>query len=157
MAEFKYEALDQAGKAAGGTVNAASQDAAIAVLQRKGLTITSITGGGEKTVLQQMQEVTFFGGVSSRDLVLLSRQIATLFEAQVSALRVFRLLAEQGVEGKKAEEHLKEYFKVKALRDVSKSAASQLIELADNAVAGGARESQRGDERCKPDDDAENG
>ncbi|OGC96040.1 hypothetical protein A2590_01610 [Candidatus Adlerbacteria bacterium RIFOXYD1_FULL_48_8] len=65
------------------------------MLQRKGLTITSITGGGEKTVLQQMQEVTFFGGVSSRDLVLLSRQIATLFEAQVSALRVFRLLAEQ--------------------------------------------------------------
>src|SRR4030067_3000531 len=34
---------------------------------------------------------------------------------------------------------------------------SQLVELADNAVAGGARESQRGDERCKPDDDAENG
>ena len=95
MAEFKYEALDQAGKAAGGTVNAASQDAAIAALQRKGLTITSITGGGEKSVLEQMQEVTFFGGVSSRDLVLLSRQIATLFEAQVSALRVFRLLAEQ--------------------------------------------------------------
>src|SRR3990167_3776800 len=95
MAEFKYEALDSTGKAAGGMVNAASQDAAIAVLQRKGLTITSITGGGEKSILEQMQEVTFFGGVSSRDLVLLSRQIATLFEAQVSALRVFRLLAEQ--------------------------------------------------------------
>ncbi len=31
----------------------------------------------------------------SRTLVLLSRQIATLFEAQVSALRIFRLLAEQ--------------------------------------------------------------
>ena len=41
---------------------------------------------------------------------------------------LFRLLAEQNVEGKKAEEHLKDYFKVKALRDVSKSAASQLIE-----------------------------
>jgi hypothetical protein len=41
---------------------------------------------------------------------------------------LFRLLAEQGVEGKKAEDHLKDYFKVKALRDVLKSAASQLIE-----------------------------
>jgi hypothetical protein len=41
---------------------------------------------------------------------------------------LFRLLAEQSIEGKKAEEHLKDYFKVKALRDVSKSAASQLIE-----------------------------
>jgi type IV pilus assembly protein PilC len=95
MAEFKYEALDSAGKAVSGTVPAATQDAAIAALQRKGLTITSLTGGGEKSILQQMQEVTIFGGASSRDLVLLSRQIATLFEAQVSALRVFRLLAEQ--------------------------------------------------------------
>jgi type IV pilus assembly protein PilC len=95
MAEFKYEALDQNGKAISGMVNAATQDAAIAALQRKGLTITSVTGGGEKSVLEQLQSVTFFGGASSRDLVLLSRQIATLFEAQVSALRVFRLLAEQ--------------------------------------------------------------
>ncbi len=95
MAEFNYEALDQNGKATSGSVSAASQDAAIAALQRKGLTITSVTGGGEKSFLEQMQGITFFGGVSSRDLVLLSRQIATLFEAQVSALRVFRLLAEQ--------------------------------------------------------------
>ncbi len=41
---------------------------------------------------------------------------------------LFRLLAEQSVEGKKAEEHLKDFFKVKTLREVSKSAASQLIE-----------------------------
>ncbi len=95
MAEFKYEGLDQQGKAQAGSVNAATQDAAIVMLQRKGLTLTSITGGGEKSLLQQMQGITFFNSVSSRDLVLLSRQIATLFEAQVSALRVFRLLAEQ--------------------------------------------------------------
>ncbi len=43
----------------------------------------------------RLQTISFFDGLSSRDLVLLSRQIATLFEAQVSALRVFRLLAEQ--------------------------------------------------------------
>ncbi|MSR70444.1 type II secretion system F family protein [Candidatus Kaiserbacteria bacterium] len=95
MAEFKYEALDQNGKAASGVVNAGSQESAIASLQQKGLTITSIQGGGNKTLLQQMRTITVFGGVSSRDLVILSRQIATLFEAQVSALRVFRLLAEQ--------------------------------------------------------------
>lgn len=41
---------------------------------------------------------------------------------------LFRLLAAQGVEGKAAEEHLKDHFKVKALRDVSKEAASQLID-----------------------------
>ncbi len=95
MAEFKYEALDTTGKATSGAISAASQDAAIAALQRKGLTITSLSGGDQKSLMQQMQEITVFGGISSRDLVLLSRQIATLFEAQVSALRVFRLLAEQ--------------------------------------------------------------
>ncbi len=93
--EFKYEALDSAGKAASGVVNAATQDSAIVVLQKRGLTITSIVANEQKGVVERLQGVTLFGGVSSRDLVLLSRQIATLFEAQVSALRIFRLLAEQ--------------------------------------------------------------
>src|SRR6185369_598849 len=93
--EFKYEALDGTGKATSGIVNANSQDAAIVGLQRKGLTITSIVGSDKKGALQALGGISFFGGVSSRDLVLLSRQIATLFEAQVSALRIFRLLAEQ--------------------------------------------------------------
>jgi len=94
--EFKYEALDQNGKPASGTINAASQDAAIESLQRKGLTLTAISqGGGEKGFLGELQNISFLDRVSNRDLVLLSRQIATLFEAQVSALRVFRLLAEQ--------------------------------------------------------------
>ncbi|MDP4020737.1 MAG: type II secretion system F family protein [Candidatus Adlerbacteria bacterium] len=93
--EFKYEALDQNGKATSGVVNAANQDAAIEALQRRGLTITAFAGGGSQGLLQKLSTITFFGGVSNRDLVLLSRQIATLFEAQVSALRVFRLLAEQ--------------------------------------------------------------
>jgi type IV pilus assembly protein PilC len=92
--EFKYEALDQNGKAVNGIVNGPNRDAAIAALQRKGLTITSFSAPSEG-FLNSLNKITFFNGVSSRDLVLLSRQIATLFEAQVSALRVFRLLAEQ--------------------------------------------------------------
>jgi type II secretory pathway component PulF len=93
--EFKYEALDQQGKPAGGVVSASSQDAAIAALQRKGLTITAISGGQTGGFMRSLSSISLFGRISSRDLVILSRQIATLFEAQVSALRVFRLLAEQ--------------------------------------------------------------
>jgi type IV pilus assembly protein PilC len=94
--EFKYEGLDTAGKPQGGVVNAATQDAAIVALQRKGLTITAITASGQAGgLMDSLRHITLFSGVKSRDLVLLSRQIATLFEAQVSALRVFRLLAEQ--------------------------------------------------------------
>jgi len=93
--DFKYEALDNTGKPTGGTVNAATQDAAITALQRKGLTITAISGSAQTGVIAQLNSISLFNRVKSRDLVLLSRQIATLFEAQVSALRVFRLLAEQ--------------------------------------------------------------
>lgn len=93
--EFKYEALDAQGKATSGSVNANSQDAAIVALQRRGLTITSLKQGAGGGIMETLNSISFFGGVKSRDLVLLSRQIATLFEAQVSALRVFRLLSEQ--------------------------------------------------------------
>jgi len=41
---------------------------------------------------------------------------------------LFRLLGAQGVEGKKAEEHLKAYFGVSRLFDIPKQAASQYID-----------------------------
>ena len=41
---------------------------------------------------------------------------------------LFRLLGAQGVEGKKAEEHLKTYFKVSRLTDIPKQAASIYID-----------------------------
>jgi type IV pilus assembly protein PilC len=90
---FRYQALDQNGQTAAGTVDAITLDVAIASLQRRGLVISSIQPEGEKLGLSTA--ITFFDNVSNRDLVILSRQIATLFEAQVSALRTFRLLGEQ--------------------------------------------------------------
>ena len=52
---------------------------------------------------------------------------------------LFRLLAQQGVEGKKAEAHLREHFGVQNLRDVTKAGASELIEqmIADQKEATG--------------------
>ena len=41
---------------------------------------------------------------------------------------LFRLLAAQGIEGKAAEEHLKDYFRVPAVKDVPKVAASGYID-----------------------------
>ncbi|MEK7101151.1 MAG: type II secretion system F family protein, partial [Patescibacteria group bacterium] len=38
-------------------------------------------------------DINLFQHVTNKEIVILSRQIATLFEAQVSALRIFRLLA----------------------------------------------------------------
>ena len=41
---------------------------------------------------------------------------------------LFRLLAAQGIEGKKAEEHLKTYFRVSRLADITRSVASAYID-----------------------------
>ena len=66
-------------------------DVAVSTLQRRNLIVSSIEPMGKKGPLKV--ELSFLKSVSNKDIVILSRQIATLFEAQVSALRVFRLLA----------------------------------------------------------------
>jgi len=113
--EFNYEALDTDGKPQTGVVNATSQDAAIQSLQHRGFTITSIKSPEQSAMQKFSGAVPFFGRITNRDIVILSRQISTLFEAQVSALRVFRLLAEQAEKP--------------AMRDV-------LTDLGDNLQAG---------------------
>lgn len=88
---FRYRALDQEGHEREGTVEALSMDVAVSTLQRRSLIVSSIEPAVKKSILSI--ELGFLNHVSNKEIVILSRQIATLFEAQVSALRVFRLLA----------------------------------------------------------------
>lgn len=91
---FNYQAIDEVGAAKEGTIDAVSVDVAIASLQRRGLTISTIhPAEGAGSFLTR--GIPFFDRVSNREMVILSRQIATLFEAQVSALRIFQLLASE--------------------------------------------------------------
>jgi len=89
---FNYKALDNTGQEKMGAIEAVNVDVAITSLQRRGLVISSIkedTGGGSLFD----KKFTFFDRVTGKDVVILSRQMSTLFEAQVSALRIFRLLS----------------------------------------------------------------
>lgn len=89
---FVYQAIDKEGNPKNGTIEAISVDVAIASLQRRGFVISNISPAEEGgSVLTK--SIPIFERVSNRDIVILSRQMATLFEAQVSALRVFKLLA----------------------------------------------------------------
>jgi type IV pilus assembly protein PilC len=104
---FTYEALDQTGAPKNGSIDAVNVDIAIASLQRRGLVITSIHELGQNNGSILNMNFTFMDRVSNKDVVILSRQLATLFSAQVSALRIFRLLSEQAenhVLGKKLAE-----------------------------------------------------
>ena len=88
---FKYHAIDQDGHERDGTIEAPSKDVAISALQRRNLVISVIESSEKQSFLER--GVSFFGRIPNKDVVILSRQIATLFEAQVSALHVFRLLS----------------------------------------------------------------
>ncbi|MDP3726510.1 MAG: type II secretion system F family protein [bacterium] len=90
---FKYKIINQEGKQQDGKIDALNKDVAISSLQRRGLTIVSIVEEGRRSFFEK--QFSFFERVSIRDVVILSWQISTLFTAEVSALRVFRLLASE--------------------------------------------------------------
>lgn len=88
---FSYKAIDKSNVKREGTVEASNIDAAISTVQKLGYTVISIDPVEEKKQLFNM-EIKWFQRISNKEVVILSRQLATLFDAQVSALRVFRLL-----------------------------------------------------------------
>jgi type IV pilus assembly protein PilC len=89
---FAYKIITQDGEEKEGSIEAVNKDVAISSLQRRGFIIVSLaesSGGGSLL----SSEIDFFQSVKNREIVMVSRQIATLFDAHVSALRAFRMLA----------------------------------------------------------------
>ena len=87
---FKYKVVDDKGISKEGEIDAPNRDMAVNGLQRRGLIIISII---DESKSKSLLFFSFLGKVSMKDIVILSRQISTLFEAQVSALKVFTMLA----------------------------------------------------------------
>ncbi|HEY4496377.1 MAG TPA: type II secretion system F family protein [Candidatus Paceibacterota bacterium] len=88
---FKYQAINQNGQPEQGDIEAVNVEVAISSLQRRGFTLSKIAPAEEGSLF--IRDISFLSRISNKDIVILSRQMSTLFEAQVSALRVFRLLA----------------------------------------------------------------
>lgn len=92
MALFEYVGIDSDGNERQGTIDAVNIDLAIAALQRRSIVISKIDPVGSKESVLNFK-ISLFNRVTNADIVMLSREITTLFEAQVSALRAFELLA----------------------------------------------------------------
>lgn len=90
---FKYKVVDNKGIEKEGSIEATSEEVAIASLQDRGMVIVYIGVLKNNNFLNF--EFTFLQKVSNKDIVMLSKQMATLFGAQVSALRIFRLLGDE--------------------------------------------------------------
>ena len=89
---FSYKAVDDKNLPINGTIEAANKDLAVSSLQKRGYTIISMKVMGEKGGFFS-KNLNLFGGIKNKDVVILSKQMSTLFTAQVSALRIFQLLS----------------------------------------------------------------
>lgn len=87
--QFKYAARTQDGKQSQGTVDAPSLDLAVSSLQRKNLIITFIEPAGEK---KSILGISLFESVKMQDVVVLSRQLSTLFESKVPIVNSFKVI-----------------------------------------------------------------
>ena len=87
---FNYKALENSGKRTAGSIEAVSIDVAVDSLQKRGLVVAEIEPAEKESWFSKF---SIGSGVSHKDIVVLSRQMATLFTAQVSALKIFTLLS----------------------------------------------------------------
>ncbi len=94
---FKYKAINPDGSRVEGKIEGTNEDDAIGLLQDKQLIIVSLEPYEDKNIFgspSSGSKIPFFGPkVKEKDIVVFSRQIATLFQSGVSALRAFRLVA----------------------------------------------------------------
>lgn len=90
---FHYTAIGQDGTKVEADINATTIDNAISLLQKKGLSVVDIKEKIESAGFDFSNLHFFKSKIHQKDIVIFSRQIATLFEAGVSALKAFRLLA----------------------------------------------------------------
>ena len=88
MATFEYKAKTKGGETRTGSIETSSREAALDVLQQNELIVLS---------LQEIRQsagfnFSFGGGVKQKDIVIFSRQLATLFEARIPIVSSLKTL-----------------------------------------------------------------
>jgi len=91
--KFSYHARDDQGRDQRGLVQAASEEAALQVLDRHGLYITLLRE--EKAKPLYARRITFFDKVSEKDVMLFSRQVSIMFKARVSLVDALSTIGKQ--------------------------------------------------------------
>ena len=92
--KFNYQARSKAGEAQTGTIEASSQEAALALLQKNRLFVTFL----EKTGVSQpfyAKQIKLFQRVSKKDIVNFSRALSLMFKAKIPFVQSLRSIAEQ--------------------------------------------------------------
>lgn len=95
MAVFNYQAKTVTGEPRQGTVDAPSMESAIDILQRNNLIIINVNPVARSVGFIKDGRIKFFDRVVLREIVVLSRQLATLFEAKVPVIQALKTLVSQ--------------------------------------------------------------
>ena len=93
--KYKYKARNQAGAVQEGVVEASSSSNAAAVLQQHNLVVVFIEPEKELGVLTGFSR--FWEGVSAKEFVIFSRQLAVMIDAKVPLMTAFKGISEQTV------------------------------------------------------------
>ena len=91
---FTYQARTPEGELRQGLVEAPTIEIAISSLQRKNLIIISVLPEEEKHGAFG-HPLSLFEHVSTKEIVILSRQMATLFQAKVPVVESLKIIAEE--------------------------------------------------------------
>ena len=120
--KFNYQARTKEGEVQAGIVEAASQEAALSILQKYGLYVTHL-----KEIIPPpfyAKEIRIFRGVSRKDIVIFSRQLAIMFKSGVPLAEALRVMARQSINPDLKEKVLRISEKVE-----SGTALSQALQL----------------------------
>lgn len=93
MARFVYRAWDKAGRLETGVVEADTSRVAAASLQARGFLVTSLVA--QEQAVSAVRQVQRFFRVNRRDLVLFTRQLATMISAGLPIVSGLAVLEEQ--------------------------------------------------------------
>ncbi|MFH1598491.1 MAG: type II secretion system F family protein [Patescibacteria group bacterium] len=93
MPIFEYKARDKEGKTKIGTVEAPSEGVAQEIIKDQSLILIGLSERKKKTFLQS--SIGIFNRVSTRDMVIFSRQLAVMISATVPITKALRILVKQ--------------------------------------------------------------
>lgn len=88
---FNYQARTDDGDIKSGIIEAGSIEAAAEILRRDGFFVTHLRNENQKFT----EKFHFFEGVSGKDIVMFSRQLAVMFAANVSLIEALRTIGNQ--------------------------------------------------------------
>lgn len=119
--KFNYQARTEDGQVQSGIIEARDKEGALEVLQRHGLYVTFLE---EEDARLYEKQISLFGRVSRKDIVLFSRQLAIMFKAGVPIIESLRSIADQNKKVKMKEQVNKIADKVESGSALSEALAA---------------------------------